>query len=146
MCGRRVLLPAPTKPTRSVVSVVGRHGSPATRARLPRRRSPPAGHVDGHAGDEVSVAGGEEADHPCLVGRLGDPAERRAGDFLRLLVQGPLRPPRPDAFGQRQAWGDGVDGDAERDRKSTRLNSSHLVISYAVFCLKKKKKKQNRRT
>src|SRR3989454_4650685 len=28
------------------------------------------------------------------------------------------------------------------DRKSTRLNSSHLVISYAVFCLKKKKKKQ----
>src|SRR5256885_11444428 len=27
----------------------------------------------------------------------------------------------------------------ERDRKSTRLNSSHLVISYAVFCLKKKK-------
>src|SRR5437899_5198354 len=29
----------------------------------------------------------------------------------------------------------------ERDRKSTRLNSSHLGISYAVFCLKKKKKK-----
>src|SRR2546426_4832308 len=31
---------------------------------------------------------------------------------------------------------------AAADRKSTRLNSSHLVISYAVFCLKKKKKKQ----
>src|SRR5688500_19464987 len=30
------------------------------------------------------------------------------------------------------------------DRKSTRLNSSHLVISYAVFCLKKKKNNQNR--
>src|SRR5256885_11036070 len=30
-------------------------------------------------------------------------------------------------------------GRAELDRKSTRLNSSHLVISYAVFCLKKKK-------
>src|SRR5256885_7201807 len=28
-----------------------------------------------------------------------------------------------------------------RDRKSTRLNSSHLVISYAVFCLKKKNRK-----
>src|SRR2546426_7066205 len=28
---------------------------------------------------------------------------------------------------------------SRRDRKSTRLNSSHLVISYAVFCLKKKK-------
>src|SRR5256885_9093430 len=32
----------------------------------------------------------------------------------------------------------------EVDRKSTRLNSSHLVISYAVFCLKKKKKHQER--
>src|SRR2546426_8422732 len=31
-------------------------------------------------------------------------------------------------------------GDRGGDRKSTRLNSSHLVISYAVFCLKKKKK------
>src|SRR5690606_8048235 len=30
-----------------------------------------------------------------------------------------------------------------RDRKSTRLNSSHVKISYAVFCLKKKKKKKN---
>src|SRR5689334_24655786 len=31
---------------------------------------------------------------------------------------------------------------AQRDRKSTRLNSSHSSISYAVFCLKKKNKKQ----
>src|SRR2546422_8293930 len=33
----------------------------------------------------------------------------------------------------------GVDGPRLRDRKSTRLNSSHGYISYAVFCLKKKK-------
>src|SRR6266480_5529965 len=32
-----------------------------------------------------------------------------------------------------------------RDRKSTRLNSSHMSISYAVFCLKKKKNKPNRK-
>src|SRR5690625_3181472 len=32
--------------------------------------------------------------------------------------------------------------DQQRDRKSTRLNSSHVAISYAVFCLKKKKKKE----
>src|SRR5207249_7700608 len=31
------------------------------------------------------------------------------------------------------------------DRKSTRLNSSHVSISYAVFCLKKKKKKKNKK-
>src|SRR5256885_13040630 len=47
---------------------------------------------------------------------------------------------------ERRARGVGVEGEGERcprdrrlDRKSTRLNSSHLVISYAVFCLKKKK-------
>src|SRR5438132_4399482 len=34
------------------------------------------------------------------------------------------------------------DHDARADRKSTRLNSSHTVISYAVFCLKKKKQRQ----
>src|SRR5256885_12688215 len=38
----------------------------------------------------------------------------------------------------RSDFRDGLHGDAG-DRKSTRLNSSHLVISYAVFCLKKKK-------
>src|SRR5690606_42165547 len=32
----------------------------------------------------------------------------------------------------------GVDGGVPQDRKSTRLNSSHVKISYAVFCLKKK--------
>src|SRR5437667_1011887 len=32
------------------------------------------------------------------------------------------------------------------DRKSTRLNSSHITISYAVFCLKKKKKKEGPRS
>src|SRR2546422_8215493 len=39
-----------------------------------------------------------------------------------------------------------IDGrfyNTNRDRKSTRLNSSHGYISYAVFCLKKKKKKKN---
>src|SRR5437762_5490546 len=36
----------------------------------------------------------------------------------------------------------GREGQARRDRKSTRLNSSHRCISYAVFCLKKKKKKK----
>src|SRR3989454_2990517 len=42
-------------------------------------------------------------------------------------------------FGQTLAvWGSG-------DRKSTRLNSSHLVISYAVFCLKKKNSKLDAR-
>src|SRR3712207_7637993 len=45
----------------------------------------------------------------------------------------------PEA-GQVGAGGEHRHG-GERDRKSTRLNSSHANISYAVFCLKKKKKK-----
>src|SRR2546426_4897548 len=55
--------------------------------------------------------------------------------------------------GQHQRDGDEREGPAvalphlrrarTTDRKSTRLNSSHLVISYAVFCLKKKKNKEN---
>src|SRR5699024_11259592 len=38
------------------------------------------------------------------------------------------------------------DKDVYRDRKSTRLNSSHVSISYAVFCLKKKKTKPTHHT
>src|SRR5690349_24247380 len=50
---------------------------------------------------------------------------------------------RAEVGGRGQpARGTGVlgDGEGQPDRKSTRLNSSHVEISYAVFCLKKKKK------
>src|SRR5205814_6884182 len=49
---------------------------------------------------------------------------------------------RVDELRRRHAEADAPTGPdaAESDRKSTRLNSSHLGISYAVFCLKKKKK------
>src|SRR5256885_12728632 len=46
-------------------------------------------------------------------------------------------PSRADEVGEHRRGG-GVEPDHVEDRKSTRLNSSHLVISYAVFCLKKK--------
>src|SRR5215467_14875290 len=55
----------------------------------------------------------------------------RAERARRDRVRGRL--PRGRRLGRRG-------GRQVRDRKSTRLNSSHLVISYAVFCLKKKKK------
>src|SRR5256885_8824660 len=45
----------------------------------------------------------------------------------------------------RPAPGQGGQIRPRQDRKSTRLNSSHLVISYAVFCLKKKKKQHKPR-
>src|SRR5258708_29869445 len=55
-----------------------------------------------------------------------------------------------DTLGERWALrADRIDRHGERsclDRKSTRLNSSHQIISYAVFCLKKKKTKLTRDT
>src|SRR5699024_8620003 len=41
-------------------------------------------------------------------------------------------------------WHDGEPFTSAEDRKSTRLNSSHVSISYAVFCLKKKKQETNK--
>src|SRR5436190_9718313 len=55
-----------------------------------------------------------------------------------LLREGPAELGKPQA--EQVHRGDLADEGL--DRKSTRLNSSHTVISYAVFCLKKKKKKK----
>src|SRR3712207_7975576 len=73
--------------------------------------------------------------------RLGGCEAGGAGveDRCRLPVRFPVsRAGRGDRLGGRCR--PGVGG----DRKSTRLNSSHANISYAVFCLKKKKKNQSR--
>src|SRR2546426_101851 len=78
-------------------------------------------------------AGGLEAAAPTQPAPPPDPgggarADAQGGGDLRA---GPVLPAQDL---RRELEG--------RDRKSTRLNSSHLVISYAVFCLKKKKKKK----
>src|SRR3712207_7392102 len=73
-------------------------------------RSPHFEHVDHGPVVAVAVRGGRHVEVELLVARIG------AG-----LAQIPGEPAGPD-------------------RKSTRLNSSHANISYAVFCLKKKKK------
>src|SRR5690349_24024815 len=63
-------------------------------------------------------------------------ARDRHGDGLQPVHQPPgAGQPALHAAGQRPRA-----RQPERDRKSTRLNSSHVEISYAVFCLKKKKK------
>src|SRR3712207_7000293 len=73
---------------------------------------------------------------------------RSRSDSLRIVGAGRLRGGRgsgPHGGGTRRRIGEDLAadrGDARppdpRDRKSTRLNSSHANISYAVFCLKKK--------
>src|SRR2546430_9167430 len=57
-----------------------------------------------------------------------------------IVVSSPNADSLPCAVGARMLSGVGKSaGQHTRDRKSTRLNSSHSQISYAVFCLKKKK-------
>src|SRR5699024_12517011 len=57
-------------------------------------------------------------------------------DVMDHLVKGALQKRRVDRHDRNHSRGGKPGG--ERDRKSTRLNSSHVSISYAVFCLKKK--------
>src|SRR5436305_7940343 len=67
------------------------------------------------------------------------------GDLRNSAVAGctvEFRQPRAFAQGPRQRVLASAGTDEEKDRKSTRLNSSHVRISYAVFCLKKKKNKK----
>src|SRR5215469_17371809 len=74
--------------------------------------------------DAVAVADNQHPDHELGVDRR--PADL-AVERLQILAK-PSQYPRHSR----------IDA-AQEDRKSTRLNSSHVEISYAVFCLKKKK-------
>src|SRR5258708_10147521 len=65
-----------------------------------------------------------------ICGGLAQSTEQRIAYLFRYEL---------DKLEMRQAYeSDRLDAPPARDRKSTRLNSSHQIISYAVFCLKKK--------
>src|SRR5438034_3135783 len=69
--------------------------------------------------------------------RSGMPAYAKDGKVVCFFQSGQKFKTRYATLG----FSDKANLDDGTDRKSTRLNSSHTVISYAVFCLKKKKKK-----
>src|SRR5690606_39886693 len=75
---------------------------------------------------------------PCRPDRRWHVRRRDRPDSKLRIPSGPPRSSRtrPDVTDSPQRRG-------RRDRKSTRLNSSHVKISYAVFCLKKKKTNSN---
>src|SRR5206468_12177188 len=75
-------------------------------------------------------------------GRVAGEAILRAG-IIPGLRPGPARGLDNDVLAQAVGQQTGVGVVRRQDRKSTRLNSSHDQISYAVFCLKKKKKKKD---
>src|SRR5256885_6968914 len=76
---------------------------------------------------------GRLLDHFVADGKLPRNEVRDSGFYVQ--VAGMIVPKRLELYG-----GPSFIFGQYGDRKSTRLNSSHLVISYAVFCLKKKKK------
>src|SRR5690606_39622688 len=88
---------------------------------------------------EGSPPPGEAEQERRLADIIGADAEARRRDYENVTDADPGRPHffigmvgvRPESRGEGYA--------ALLDRKSTRLNSSHVKISYAVFCLKKKK-------
>src|SRR5436190_22838568 len=93
----------------------------------PASKRPAAIDDMGDAGSERALVAGEVDGEGCNFFGRAEPSHRLAADEHFA----PLRTSRGGAVQHR--WG--FDG---QDRKSTRLNSSHTVISYAVFCLKKK--------
>src|SRR2546426_1756942 len=107
--------------------------------------------------DVRAPAGDARADEDRRVGVAGKPyqegghggVEVQGGVEGLFLLHDPIHDGRdvvPPRVAARPAQGLGMTLDDGRagDRKSTRLNSSHLVISYAVFCLKKKNKGNGR--
>src|SRR5438874_4553098 len=92
---------------------------------FPTRRSSDLPDAEGTRREHRQVGRATPEAEPRVGGRAEDPPGR-PGQAVR---EG--RRPHPEAR-------------RREDRKSTRLNSSHVEISYAVFCLKKKKKKSRR--
>src|SRR5205814_2988828 len=108
-------------PTRSLLIYLHSSAANTHLHSFPTRRSSDLSR--GEPVRRLLTAGGGHRPGPSRGTQPAGPVLRRpAGEF----GAGGLRP------------GAGQGEDRQRDRKSTRLNSSHLGISYAVFCLKKK--------
>src|SRR3989454_3699563 len=103
----------------------GGRGTPA-RGSKPRENDPPQ-----HASDKWHRVVPGDDPHRLATQRPGEPTQERDAGGPRGRDVVPRLAPASARAGLTHA--------GARDRKSTRLNSSHLVISYAVFCLKKKK-------
>src|SRR5256885_17128167 len=119
-------------PILTVESSVADSGAVGIRFRFLRRRTEP--------GDRK-----HQQQSAARPGQPADPHQSDPGDRARWRAVGRVehRGSARGGRGTRSRSGRGcparaAPGREDQDRKSTRLNSSHLVISYAVFCLKKK--------
>src|SRR5690606_42007105 len=88
--------------------------------------------------DALPISGVRGADLPATV----RPVQAQAFCAARRGGHAPQEAVAPRGGGPRQE-APGPPAGGGQDRKSTRLNSSHVKSSYAVFCLKKKKRERN---
>src|SRR2546426_8021846 len=76
----------------------------------------------------------------ALIAHFADPTVGVASNRNVSVARAPQHPNYAESWYMGyEMWVRDLESRVAGDRKSTRLNSSHLVISYAVFCLKKKK-------
>src|SRR5438132_10720074 len=102
------------------------HSSVPKKTRRGGKRWPNSGLLRRRTGSSVPRRSGRSSNDPL------PPRHRNRWSFYQQDTRGP--PAGTGRNPSRQS-----DRNLHSDRKSTRLNSSHTVISYAVFCLKKKK-------
>src|SRR5699024_12430805 len=103
------------------LTIMLRHAQICELPSFPTRRSSDLGRIGARLGD-----GQRQFVREAAGGRHG----------VKLVGQGKAVARRAEQDGLAVGW----TPDGKSDRKSTRLNSSHVSISYAVFCLKKKRK------
>src|SRR5437899_10275127 len=121
------------KPERHLDGLVSDRGSDRVAAGTRRgKRAKPATRTVGHAVACCAWVGDED---PTGVGRR----QLRGAGRVAAVGDGAVGARVGENLGDRMRL-----NRRRQDRKSTRLNSSHLGISYAVFCLKKKKQKKTR--
>src|SRR5256885_9859441 len=111
-------------------------------AASPRERGPVVGTVNaGIDRNAIGAHGGSYALYRALAvssGALSPIARPDLTNTAPVVEVGPFPQwSEPGRVVSLDPWGHRIAEDFRQDRKSTRLNSSHLVISYAVFCLKK---------
>src|SRR5690242_4364208 len=103
----------------------------------------------GHVRDLPAKDGSVDPEHDFkMLWEVDDKSNKRLNDIARAVkgAEKLILATDPDREGEAISWHVlEVASPSRSDRKSTRLNSSHMSISYAVFCLKKKKKKQEKK-
>src|SRR5207249_9504043 len=116
----------------------GETGAPATSTRPNLRPANDGGSEGGVGSGRLSLVGTSEGLVAGVDALDSPPLPADVGDGAATAPHQPAQHRLPPARGEAKVATPALRPHQAGDRKSTRLNSSHVSISYAVFCLKKK--------